>query len=331
MNYIVDKFLSEGLMGKVYLVHKGRTKYAMKVEYISGKNDRYLKNELKFVKNVAEKYPEQFIQLVDYRIIENCKEEAPPIKEFIKGKELEWFKKLRSSGVCVQKVYTLIDTTLHNLPISEMSLSQVYSMLIQGLYICYLFEKNGYVHGDFHHGNVGVLRVSNKKKIKIFGEYVPTFGYQYKAIDYGGILQKKTASKKHLYQQRDITEYKHFQEHKIADKLGLIGGMWNEKSFWDFIDENKIEMKGYDHDLALILKQKEALYLNTLSNNKWIKFDLFKLLFPERFQKLVLGKKYHKTIEFKTYIPLVDIVYCLMNINNLEIVIKYLIERLKNI
>ena len=89
-------------------------------------------------------------------------------------------------------------------------------------------------------------------------------------------------------------------------------------------------MKGYDHDMALILKQKEIQYIKSFSEKEWIQFDLFKLLFPEKFQQVVLGKHYKKTIEFKTFIPLVDIVYCLMNIDNLEIVIKYLIERLEN-
>lgn len=330
--YTIDKFLSEGLMGKVYLVHdRNRKTYAMKVEYISDKNDRYLRNELRFVKEVARKYPEQFIQLVDYRIVEDCKAEAPPMREWVKGKELEWFTKLRASGVCVEKVYSLIDTSLDHLPISKMTLPQRYSMLIQTLYISYLFEKHGFVHGDFHHGNIGVLRVSPKKTVKIFGQHIPTFGYQYQAIDYGGILHKTTASKTHRYQQRAESEYQHFQEHSLADKLGLIGSMWDEKPFWKFIEKNKVKMKGYDHDLALIQKQKQIEYINTISTNKWIQFDLFKLLFPTTFQRVILGKHFQKTIDFTPFIPLVDIVYCLMSIDNLEHTIGYLIERMNEI
>jgi len=331
--YVIDKFLSEGLMGKVYLAHKknGNKKYAMKVEYISGKDDRYLRNELQFVRKVAQKYPEQFIQLVDHRIIENCQAEAPPLKEWVTGKEREWFVKLRSSGICVEKVYSLIDTSLDKLPISKMTLPAVYSMLIQTLYIAFLFEQNDYVHGDFHHGNVGVLKVPSNKSVKVFGKNIPTFGQQFQAIDYGGILHKRTASKTHLYQQRDITESQHFQEHRLVDKLGLIGGMWDEKDFWDFIEKHKIKMKGYDHDLALVLKQKEIEYIKPFSDNKWIQFDLMKLFFPEKFQRLVLGKHFKRTIEFKTYIPLIDIVFCLMNINNLKLVINYLIDRLDSL
>jgi hypothetical protein len=330
-NYVIDKFLAEGLMGKVYLVHKKNKKYAMKVEYIQSKDDRYLKNELQFVKDVASKHPEQFIQLIDYRIVENCKAEAPPIKDFIQGKELEWIKKLRESGVCVEKVYSLIDTSLDQIPISNMKLCELYSMLIQTLYICYLFEKNDYVHGDFHHGNVGVIKVPTKQRIKIFGNNIPTYGYLYKAIDYGGILHKSNASKTHLYQQNDITEYEHFKNHKIADKLGIIGSMWDERKFWEFIEKNEINMKGYEHDVKLILKQDEIKYIREMTDNIWIQFDLFKLLFTQKFQKVILGKNFKKTIEFKTYAPLVDIIYCLTNIENIENVIHYLITRLHNV
>ena len=52
-DYKVEKFLSQGLMGKVYLVSKNNKKYAMKIEYISSKKDSILLNELKLIKEVA--------------------------------------------------------------------------------------------------------------------------------------------------------------------------------------------------------------------------------------------------------------------------------------
>lgn len=327
--YTIDEFLSEGLMGKVYLVHDRNHKpYAMKVEYISDKNDRYLRNELRFVREVASKYPEQFTQLVAHRIVGKCKAEAPPMKEWVKGKELEWLTKLRASGICAEKVYSLVDTTLSSLPIARMTLQQRYSMLIQTLYICFLFQKHGYVHGDFHHGNIGVVRVSPSKTVTIFGHDIPTFGYQYQAIDYGGILHRSTASKSHRYQQRQHSEYQHFRQSWTSDKLGLIGRMWDEKPFWQFIEENRVEMKGYDHDVALIQKQKQIDSIKAISTNKAIQFDLFKLLFPTAFQRAILGAHFRKTMDFTTFIPLVDVLYCLMNIDDLERTIGYLIGRM---
>ena len=57
-NIHIDKFLSEGVYGKVYLITKNNRKYAMKIEYILSRDDTFFKYELDFVKRVASKYPE---------------------------------------------------------------------------------------------------------------------------------------------------------------------------------------------------------------------------------------------------------------------------------
>ena len=41
-NYKVEKFLGQGIIGKVYLVEKDGKKYAMKIEYIESENSPYL-------------------------------------------------------------------------------------------------------------------------------------------------------------------------------------------------------------------------------------------------------------------------------------------------
>ena len=65
-------------------------------------------------------------------------------------------------------------------------------------------------------------------------------------------LVKDYFEKTHLYQQHDITEYQHYQDRKLVDKLGIIKNMIDEKQFWNFIFKNKIKMKGYENDLKLI-------------------------------------------------------------------------------
>ncbi len=90
-------------MGNVYLLSKNenmRWKWS-----IWSRKDVYLRNELKFVKKVASKYPDQFILY----------------PEWIDKKEKEYLVKLRSSGLCVRKIYSLIDTTLSNLDIGGLS------------------------------------------------------------------------------------------------------------------------------------------------------------------------------------------------------------------
>jgi hypothetical protein len=328
-----EKFISEGVKGKVYLAKSkdSNETYAMKVEYVSGPDDRSLSNELEFIKKVASKHPDQFMQLIDYRIVDNCEEPSPPpVKKWLSQYSIDWLKQLRSSKFCVEKVYTLVDTTLNKIKMHELTLEQRYSCLIQVLYIVHLFESNGYVHGDFHAGNIGVLRVDNKKQIEIFGQMIPTFGYQYQAIDYGGILHKKSASKTRLYQEyENVTEYAHFQEHKLYDKYLIISKMYTERNFWKFLDANRIKIEDADY-IKIVLEQPEAKLIKSMSKHKAIRFKIFKLLFTKKYQQIVLGNHFKKKIETECFIPSVDIMFCYQNFDDIKLAIEYLIERLND-
>jgi hypothetical protein len=327
------KFLSEGLTGKVYLVSKGSEKYAMKIEYIQSRNDIALQNELKFTDEVAKKYPGQFMQLVDYDIVSDCKEKAPKIPEWMDKREVEYFQNLRRNNLCVRKIYSLIDSTASKLNVRKMSLKKVYSMLIQLFYINYLTESSGFVHGDFHAGNMGVIegKVGIDKKIKIFDTYIRTYGNTFVAIDYGGILHKSSISGERLYQHHNVSESRHFNEHLIFDKIGIINTISNDTDFWDFIKKNNIQMKGMEHDLKLINSQPEIEFLKTFSDNETILFELYRLVFTKRFQQVILGEKFKKIIPFKYYIPLSDIIFIYSNLHDGKKVINYLIARLEGL
>lgn len=322
------KFISEGAIGKVYLVTKNDKKYAMKIEYISGLNDIALKNELHFVEKVASKYPEQFMQLIDHKIIQNCIEDSPKIPDWFDEKEKEYFINLRKSKLCVKKIYTLVNTTLNKIPINKLKKAEIYSMLIQLLYINYLIQKNGFVHGDFHTGNIGVIKVSKKKKIKIFGRDIPSYGKQYVAIDYGGVLHKDTLSDKRKYQQHNCTELEHYNEHLLIDKLGLINNMVDFKNFWKFVNKNNITLN-FENDLKLILSQPEIKLLEHISKHKYVLFDTFKLLFPVKFQKILLREKYRQKIPIITHIKSADILYAYSNIDDDKKLINYFITILE--
>jgi hypothetical protein len=69
--------------------------------------------------------------------------------------------------------------------------------------------------------------------------------------------------------------------------------MCDEKPFWKFIEENRVEMKGYDHDVALIQKQKQIDSIKAISTDKLVQFDLFKLLFLTAFQRVILGAHFY--------------------------------------
>ena len=58
-------------------------------------------------------------------------------------------------------------------------------MLLQVSYAMRLLHKHNYIHGDLHPGNVGVMKTGLKAKIKLGKDTIPTYGYQYKLIDFG--------------------------------------------------------------------------------------------------------------------------------------------------
>lgn len=330
-DYKVEKFISQGLMGKVYLVSKNNKKYAMKIEYIASKKDSILLNELKLIKEVASKNPDQFMQLIDWEFIENCKESAPEIPDWVDKKERKYFVKLRQSGLCVRKFYSLIDDTLSNFPIGKMTMKERYSMIIQLLYINYLIQSNGFVHGDFHHGNIGVINVAKKKNVMIFGKKIPTFGNQFVAIDYGGVLHKDTLSSKRKYQQRDITELQHYNEMKVIDKSGIIKSMVSDRDFWEYMRKNNITTNDFEKDFKLVLSQPEISLFTGITKEKFILWDLYRILFTKKFQQLVLGKKFKKYIPNVYLLPLEDILYSFINLNDDKKLIEYFIARLENL
>jgi len=327
------KFLSEGLIGRVYLVSKGSEKYAMKIEYIQSRNDIALQNELKFVDEVCRKYPDQFMQLVEYDIVSNCKEKAPKVPEWMDKREVEYLENLRRNNLCIRKIYSLIDSTVSKLNVRIMSLKQRYSMLIQLFYINHLMESLGFVHGDFHSGNMGVItgKVGIDKKIKIFDTYIPTYGNTFVAIDYGGILHRSSISTERLYGHHNKSESTHFNEHLTFDKIGILNIISNDTDFWNFIKKNKIQMKGMEHDLKLIISQPEIEFLKTFSDNENILFELYRQIFTKKFQKLILGEKFKKIIPFKYYIPLSDIIFIYSNLQDTKKIINYLIARLEGL
>lgn len=330
-DYKLEKFISQGLMGKVYLVSKNNKKYAMKIEYIASKKDSILLNELKLIKEVASKNPDQFMQLIDWEFIEDCKEPAPEIPDWVDDKERKYFVKLRQSGLCVRKFYTLIDDTLSNFPIGKMTMKERYSMMIQLLYINYLIQSNGFVHGDFHHGNIGVINVDKKKNVIIFGKKIPTFGNQFVAIDYGGVLHKDTLSSKRKYQQRNISELQHYNDMKVVDKSGIIKSMVSDRDFWEYMRKNNITTNDFEKDLKLVLSQPEISLFTGITKETFILWDLYRILFTKKFQQLVLGKKFKKYIPNVYLLPVEDILYSFINLDNDKKLIEYFIARLENL
>jgi hypothetical protein len=96
---------------------------------------------------------------------------------------------LLNSGYCLMLLYTYVDFTLEQ-KIEELSTEQLYSCIIQIVYIICIIRKEGFIHYDFGPSNVG-LRKTTKKYIEILGNKISTFGYICVALDYGKIYSEK--------------------------------------------------------------------------------------------------------------------------------------------
>lgn len=329
MNKIkIVKFLGQGIIGKVYLVSINNAKRAMKIEYIPSKNYSFLNTELEFMKEVGNKYPDQFMQLYNYDFIENCKETYPEMSKWLTAKQRKKFTELRNSGLCVRKIYSLVDKTLNTLPLAKLTIPKLYSIMIQIIYITHLMHSKDFVHGDFHHGNIGIINVNKNKTIEILGYNIPTFGIQLQAIDYGGMLNKKTLSKTKPYQQWDDTELSQFNDSYIREQTLAIDSMINDSKYWEFRQENGVPISDYKDDLKLILAQDEIKDLKKLSKNNTILFTLYCIFYPVKFQKILLGKYYKKYIPYNYYIPIEDIIYSYINYDKPETLIKYFANKL---
>ena len=169
-DYKIIKELGSGVFGTTYLVKKGNKEYALKIEKILEKDIKEdlsspVWREINFAKNLGDLYPNQFMKLYDYDIIDTCshKQKYPDyIKYFNKELQDSLAEKVQST-YCSRKVYSLIDITLADVIKKIRDQNQIYSIIIQICYIVYLMNKHGYTHNDTHSGNIGIKYT--KKKI----------------------------------------------------------------------------------------------------------------------------------------------------------------------
>ena len=328
MNYEIISELGHGMFGTVYKIKYKDKFYAMKIEHILDSDiTKNLKSsiwrEIDFCEKFGKKHSDQFIQLYKYDFIENCEHNqkySVDLKNFEKYHR-DKINKLAKSKFCIRKIYDLVDGNIKNI-ISELSEQQIYSFIIQISIIVNLLEKSKYIHGDFHSGNIGYIK-TNKKFIK-FGKYkIPTFGYIYKAIDLGSIMHPK-----YKLSRRDKIWYKDLFNCELISPL--ITSLINLDTYWDYIEENNIKLN-YKKDFKKFetsdLSKLINLQFNDINNNQY-KFNLAEILYPEQFQKLILGKHYKKTFTPILNCDIHDIIY-LYKINfDSDKIIEYFINKL---
>ncbi len=319
----IIKKLGQGMAGTTYLVSYKNKKYALKIEKIPKKN---LKpnlstrdwRDIEFSKNFANKYPEQFIYLYEYDIINNCEHiqeyEQGKIPDYLPKYVQKYLQEKIESTFCVRKLYTLVDNNFSN--ISEtLTKNQYYSFIGQMAFIFLLLKKGGYTHNDLHGQNIGISDVNKNKKLDILSYKFPTLGIQYRAIDFGMVLNDK---------------YKMNKEEIIMNKLN------KKEEFIRIIKKlvsfDKIKLITYDKYPSLFSDIKKhflfectKVYLTNLED----RFLLFQILFPEEFQKVYLKNKFAKTEYPKIKIDLIDFIYILKNQDNFKKIIKLCYEKIK--
>lgn len=332
-NYKIIKELAHGMIGTVYLIEhndntnkttkKNKNKYALKIENIEKKD---LKSNIKseiwreifFYKNLGNKYPEQFISLIEYDFIGDCEHNQKysfDIKLFDKKTQNQLIKKA-SSEYCIRKVFNLMDGCLIEL-VGELELNQVYSMIIQIAYAIKVLHSNNYIHGDLHSRNIAWIKTDNKF-INLGGLKIKTFGYQFKLIDFGFVLSKLDISNKR--------EEKNYNELFDTELGNLLKYSLVDSKFWDWFDKNNIK---YNFNLYNELKKtNEFEIIKKFTLNKNDQIFLYDILFQDQYQKILCGSHYKKTITRKLYIPIEDILIIVKICQNPNLIIKYFYDKI---
>lgn len=316
------KELGKGLFGTVYSATCDGKKYALKIEKVL-KKDINDKNsniwcDILFAQKLASKYPQQFMQMYDYKFTNDCEhvqKYTKNIKDF-NPKLQKWIKQLGESTYCAIRTFSLVDTTLSQIR-PKLNLKQLYSAIIQIDNIVYLMRKHGYAHNDFHSGNIGVVK-TDKKTINVMSHKIPTFGYIYQAIDYGMSIHNDNSPK----------IKKMFQSGTRQDARSVFQ-LVAEYPFWEKYRGKKL--LPFDKYMALFRKTREYEILGSIVADENMRDILFELIFPEQYQRLLLGKEFIKVMPPILKLPLNDILFMASNAQDLPKMIEYFADKLKSI
>ena len=317
------KKLGSGMVGTTYLSEYNNKKYALKIEKISEKNlEPNLSTrdwrDIEFSENFANKYPDQFIYLYKYDIIKDCKhvQEYPnnKIPEYLPKDVIKSLQDKQKSNYCIRKVYSLIDDNFSNI-YKTLTKDQFYSFIGQVSYIYLLLQKKGYTHNDFHGENIGALYVDKNKKLDILNYKFPTFGIQFKSLDFGMVLHDKYKMNK-----EEKIMHKYYQKEELTRSIRKLVSFENSKLLTS--DKNPTLFKEIQNHF--LFKSTEKFL-----TDKEDRYILFQIFHPEEFQKLLLKDKFIKTNYPILKVDLIDFIYMLRNKTNPKKIIKLCYNKLK--
>jgi hypothetical protein len=292
------KFLSSGMYGMIYLVRKNNKEYALKIEHIF--NQEVVENytcpvwrEIYFCYKFGNKYPELYLKLYGYDIVENYKythKYKIDIK-FATEKDQEFYKSLHNSTTSIRKIYELIDYNYNTiLQKKVMPQNMIYSMLVQILYSLILLHTNDYAHGDIHLGNIGVIK-TNKKTIKLGNYIIPTYGYIYKLIDYG-----KSTHKLNIVNKSDFFKY-------INNDVNHFISILYSTNISAYIVEKNIDLNDFESNKQQINQLPEFIEITKKEQRNGIQMLMFSIQYPEKYQEISY-KNDDKKVKFMNCIVL---------------------------
>jgi len=220
-NIQILKILGSGMFGTTYKVKKTTNNkiYALKRQkilrsFITKNTKYYMWRELYFyswINKLLISDQKFFMKMIDYKFYSNC----DYFNQQFEKTNNKIIQKLIKSKHCLDLLLDLKDGIVSDLLNVKSSFKsnnkQIYSMIIQCSYICYLMNKSGYAHNDLHYGNIAYVKVPKNSMIKMIIDgkkyFIKSYGYQFSAIDYGLILHKKfilTKKEKNTY-KNDMT------------------------------------------------------------------------------------------------------------------------------
>lgn len=329
-NYKIIKELGHGMFGTVYMIQHTNLKnknsnYALKIEHIEKKDLKLNKKsevwrEINFYKNFGFKYPDQFVNLIEYDFINDCEH----IQKYSYNPELfpkniqNKLKKKASSKYCIRKVYELIEGNITNL-IGKLEIKQIYSMIIQITYLIKILHESNYIHGDLHSDNIGWIKTTDKNiildKLKI-----KTFGYIFKLMDFGLVMSKSDITNK-----REEKLYNELIETELLNLKYLLV----DTKFWEWFEKNNLKWD-FEKTYLEIKKTDEFKIIKKFTENKKDQVFLFDILFQEKYQKIICGLSYKKTIPRKLFVPKEDILVMVKISSNPDLLIKYFYDKISN-
>jgi len=256
------RIISKRFMATIYEGSFKKSPCVWKIEHVTKKDVDNRKSpmwaELNFSLDFGNKHPDHFMQLLHYEIGDCSKVKLSwDPNNYPKDWTVDNDINIIREQVCIHKAYSKMQVVLNDI-YRKMNHLQIYSMILQMEYALKLMHANNYTHGDFHPGNIAAIKTKPNSKKKLGDVIVPTFGYDWKLIDFG--LTRKTKNKK------------------------------NEGDTNEFVSMFSTFISSTDDVWSDLIRTKEYISIKNISSDRAVIEPLFMTMFPEKYKSFSYGE-----------------------------------------